>query len=838
MTAKLANEDAQNQQLRQRLAMLGRQVDELERTRGDLRRAEEELRELRDRVAGGRGEDGGETASPVLLSEVEQLRRRVVEMEGKDGDGVRLVDQCGDLDRRLGHASIQGRSLKAEVEKLNGRISELDRLEEALGRSRQEGSSLRSSLEKEKAATKQLSGELEVLRIRVRELEAIEGPLERSEGRLRQDLTKLRTLTMVLVEDRKAMAERLQQAEHKLQQGKEGRSQEGHNKVSPADEKLVEERGKALKSRAEMEERYRSVERERDELGSRLRTEEERSRDLQSKANSMRRRIEALERRDGGKERREGKDDETNDERKHEDDDNKVLELSQEVERLRRRLTQKEVVEEELMKAEEEYESLERRCNEEQERSRALREKLEEARTEVSRYRLAEKGKEEPNQEHLLLIRLQEEQVKSRLLSREVETLREKVQRLMGTEESIGQVQMDHATLQRRLAQQEVRNRELAREMEGLTQELERYRHFSKSLRPGMNGRRFADLHQSTKEVQTEPEKPNHLPPDYQSLAPTVLNGKLLGDDGKDLNHNEKQVVKKNSSPLANLNMQNNNLRRSSIPLANRKVSPQGNSEVLNSNLVKKGDLVVTHNPGQPLHIKVTPDHSLNTATLEISSPTADNTTSYTSTALIPTTGAPPKQRITIIQNSSMSPPKVVPCSPSAPDEVSSPSRAFSPPLTLTSLSRVATPNSLRSHTPDPSVSPVQILTVCTGSSDPTEVVGQAMFRVTPERQPNGWHLQKSTSAGPSVITTDDNKIHIHLGSPYIQALNGIAHVATQPGRQYHSPGQEPGGARTQVLPNGCHVKSSGKITSSITITPATSPASHPSHITVSGLYE
>lgn len=582
------------------------------------------------------------------------------------------------------------------------------------------------------------------------------------------------------------------------------------------------------------------MEKERDELGARLRTEEEKSGDLQSKVNSMRRRLEILERKDRMKERYMEKDEGMNINQKYQEEDNKVRELSQEVDRLRSRLMQKEVVEGELMKAEEEYESMERRCCEEQGRCQALSKQLEEARMELSRYQLTEKRMDEPNQEHILLRRLQEEQVKSRLLSREVEALREKIQRLMGTEESINQVQINHTTLQRKLAQQEVRNRELAREMESLTQELERYRRFSKSLRPGMNGRRFADLHQSTKEVQTEPEEAYYLPPDYQSLVPMVVNGNLPEEDEReDLNHNKEQVVMTKISPSANLSMQNNNQRRSSIPLANRRGTHQSlsNGEVLNTNLVKKGDLVLTHNPGQPLHIKVTPDHSHNTATLEITSPTVDNTASYTSTAVIPTSGAPPKQRITIIQNSSMSPPKVKSSSSPSPDGVFCPDRAISP-LSLTSLSRVTTPNSFRSQSPDSTGSPVQIVTVSTGSPEPTEVIGQAMFQVTPERKQNGWHLQKSNSAGPSIITTEDNKIHIHLGSPYIQALNGIAHVASQPGRQYHSPGQEARELKTQVLTNGCNVKSSSKITSSITITPATSPVLHPSHVTVSGLYD
>ncbi|CDQ93556.1 unnamed protein product [Oncorhynchus mykiss] len=618
----------------------------------------------------------GCATTPGLLSEVEQLRMRVVEMEGKDEELIRMGDQCRDLDRNLGRESSQSRSLKAEVDKLNGRISELDRLEEALGKSRQECSSLKGSLEKERASTKQLSGELDTLRVRVRELEAIEGQLEKSEGVLRQDFAKLRTLTVVVVEERKNMAERLRQTEEKLQEKKDGKLQAESDRVSTATEKLIEESRKALRSKAELEDRFQSVAKERDVLRVRLRAEEDRSGDLQSKVSAMKKRILILEVKKG-ESCREVKSpllDNTN--HGYQQEDNKVKELTQEVDRLRRRLMQKGVIEGELMKAEEDFESLERRCSKEQERARALAVELEESRRELSKYQLAEK--KENNQEHLLLRRLQEEQVKSVLLKRE----------------------------------------------------------------------------------------DNHHPI---------------------------------------------------------------NCKVLNSNFFQKGDVMLAHTPGKPLHIKVTPDHGLNTAMLDISSPTTDNALSYTSTAVIPTSGASPKQRITIIPNAAISPVATTKNTPLS-EGFGSPDRVLSP-LIKTPVS-VMSPASSRSVSPDHIGSPIQMLTVSTGSLESAKVIGQAVFRVSPERQ-NGWQLQRSDSTGPSIITTEDNKIHIHLGSPYIQSFNGI--TQSQSGGPYHTPGLE---LRTPVLTNGCHVKGNSKITSSITIAPANTPVSRPSHITVSGPYD
>lgn len=745
------------------------------------------------------------TAPPSLLSEVEMLRRRVVEMEGKDEELLRMWDQCRDLDRRLARETSHCRSLRVEVDKLNGRISELDRIEEALGKSKQDCGILKGSLEREREVSRMLSAELDTLKVRVRELEAIEGQLEKSEAVIRQDLAKLRSLTVALVEDRKTMAERLRQAEEKLNR-KEGRRSEQSN-LAPMTERRGDEKQQTLRSKADLEERIKVIAKEKDELQDRLQTEEERNRELQSKITTMKRRLQVLEnRKEKGEKYGHSSINPNNPNHQCQTEDNKVKELAQELDRLRKRLQDKEVVEGELMKVEEEFESLQKRFRDEQRRSQALTEELEMAKRELSRYDQAEK--QEVNQEHLLLCRLQKEQVKSRLLGREVETLKEKLQKLMGTEESICRVQTDHSTLQRKLIQQEARNRELAREMKELNSELDRYRRI-KNLTPGAS-RHFSDLHQTSKEVQTE-EK-GSLPPDYSMHAEKL--DKEYEDE--DPNHNA-EVMNRSSSLVNNLN---------SLNSANNNIS-QYSSHSPNSidmhQTVNGEVMMLTHTPGQPLHIKVTPHHILNTATLEISSPTGDSASSYTSTAVIPTSGASPKQRITIIQNST-------PSAVNTKTPPSSPDRTISP-LNGTAVPRVLSTNSSRSVTPDHNSSPIQIVTVRTCSPEPSEVTGQAVFCKTPERQ-NSWKSNSSGDTSPSIITTEDNKIHIHLGSPYIQPLNGMTHGTPQPVGPYYLRHEQ----RTQVLANGCHVKGVGKITSSITISPATSSASHSSNITVSGL--
>ncbi|KAM9766739.1 filamin A-interacting protein 1-like isoform 2-T3 [Menidia menidia] len=833
MTAKLTAEDAQNRHLRQKLSALSRQLDELEETNKTLRRAEEELQELRDKIS--RGECGNSS----LMSELEELRKRVLEMEGKDEELIRMEDHCRDLNKKLEKEANQSRCLKAEVDKLNHRIMELEKLEDAFSKSKQECGSVKINLEKERTVSKVLTGELEALNVRVKELEAAESQLGKTETALKEDLTKLKTLTVMLVDERKAMAEKLKQMENKVQNST-GKLQAEQDKVTSVTEKLIEESKKALRSKAELEDKMCGATKERDDLRAKLKAEQENSKDLESKINMMKKRLQSLETIEREHLRNKAKEEhiKTPLANRFQQEDNKVKDLTQEVERLRSKLKDMKVAEGDLSKTEE-FETLEKRFASEQEKAKALMEELEISRKELSKYQLAEK--KECNQENVLYKRLKEEEAKSSHLTREVAALKEKIHEYMGTEESICRVKTDHSTLQRKLTQQEVRNKELAREMETLTRELERYRRFSKSLRPGMNGRRFSDLHVSCKEVQTEPL--DFLPPDCKAVAPlecAVVNGKLYRESEAEENanySNEFQLAKRGPSLINNVNNLNNSLRRSRGPLLKSKDAPhQVNGKVQlrqNGNHVQPGDVVLTHSPGQPLHIKVTPDHGHNTAMLEITSPTTESAQSFTSTAVIPTSGGPPKQRITIIQSASISPtaksisPTAKSKSPSMSDEPCSPDRALSP-FTMASYSRTMTPDSCGSMTPDRAMSPIQIVSVVTGtpdrsvSAEPGEVGagGHAVFRVTPER-PGGWQVQRSNSSGPNVITTEDNKIHIHLGSPFIPS---------QTPNPCGAPGVQEQRSQAAVPPAS---KGGGKITSSITIKPTSTPVQRPSQITI-----
>ena len=210
MNAKLASQESHNRQLRLKLVGLTQRIEELEETNKNLQKAEEELQELRDKIA------KGECGNSSLMAEVENLRKRVLEMEGKDEEITKTESQCRELKKKLQEEEHHSRELKLEVEKLQKRMSELEKLEEAFSKSKSECTQLHLNLEKEKNLTKDLLNELEVVKSRVKELECSESRLEKAELSLKDDLTKLKSFTVMLVDERKNMMEKIKQEEKKV----------------------------------------------------------------------------------------------------------------------------------------------------------------------------------------------------------------------------------------------------------------------------------------------------------------------------------------------------------------------------------------------------------------------------------------------------------------------------------------------------------------------------------------------------------------------------------------------------------------------------------------------
>ncbi|KAK1338246.1 hypothetical protein QTO34_001360 [Cnephaeus nilssonii] len=492
MNAKLANQESHNRQLRLKLVGLTQRIEELEETNKNLQKAEEELQELRDKIA------KGECGNSSLMAEVENLRKRVLEMEGKDEEITKTESQCRELRKKLQEEEHHSRELKIEVEKLQKRMSELEKLEEAFSKSKSECTQLHLNLEKEKNLTKDLLNELEVVKSRVKELECSESRLEKAELSLKDDLTKLKSFTVMLVDERKNMMEKIKQEERKVD-GLNKNFKVEQGKVMDVTEKLIEESKKLLKLKSEMEERVYNLTKERDELVGKLKSEEEKSSELSCSVDLLKKRLDGIE--EVEREITRGRS------RKGPEltcpEDNKIKELTLEIERLKKRLQQLEVVEGDLMKTEDEYDQLEQKFRTEQDKANFLSQQLEEIKHQIAKNKAIEKG-EAVSQEAELRHRFRLEEAKSRDLKAEVQALKEKIHELMNKEDQLSQLQVDYSVLQQRFMEEENKNKNMGQEVLNLTKELELSKRYSRALRPSMNGRRMVDIPVTSTGVQTD----------------------------------------------------------------------------------------------------------------------------------------------------------------------------------------------------------------------------------------------------------------------------------------------------------------------------------------------
>ncbi|TSY13804.1 Filamin A-interacting protein 1-like [Bagarius yarrelli] len=746
MSNKLADENRENRQLHQKLATLTQKIGELEKLNKTLCRAGEELQKLKDKKGEGNG-------NYILVSEVEDLRKRVVEMEEKDEELVKMENLCTDLKRKLEKESTQNCSLRTELDKLDHRVLELEELDNVCAENKQECSSLKCNLEKEQAVTKHMCNELDNLRIRIKELEAAESLLQKTEWTLKEDITKLKTLTVMLVNERKNMAEKLKQLENKVQDST-AKLQVEQDKVTSVTEKLIKESKKALKIKVEMEEKLCIATKESNDLKIKLKSEEDKNKDLQSEVSLMEKRLQSMEAVEREFLRNKAKEENMKSLIKNgfQQEDNKLKDLTQEVEWLRRKVSKMNVVEKDLLKTQNESDSLENGYSNE----KALREELETTKNELSKYQLVEK--ENLNQELILYKQLKEEEVKSSNLAKEVEALKEKIHNYMGIEESICNMKTEYATLQRKLTQQEIRNKELVREKESLTREVERYHRFSKSLRPGMIGRRLSDLQVSTKEVQTE---------STDSPTSTSKKPSIPEESNQQYEHNSAKCS--TSHNHLNDSTKYGNLVSESIEKQHFNNCNLQNTQ--NGPCIQQEHIIVTHNLSQPLHIKVTPNYSPNTSTPKITNSTTENVQPYINSTTesiqtYTTTTVPPnidctRKQVTLIHN-----PPVSPQNNKCHTSIKGPM-----------ISELLKPDCVMSSTK---------MSTITGDSDKVQKSkvepGNTVYCVMPQRQ-NDWHAQRYNRAIQSVLSKKD-KLHIHLGISCPQTTNGNTEPACSPGQE------------------------------------------------------
>ncbi|XP_074093440.1 filamin-A-interacting protein 1 isoform X2 [Macrotis lagotis] len=818
MNAKLANQESHNRQLRLKLVGLTRRIEELEETNKNLQKAEEELQELRDKIA------KGECGNSSLMVEVENLRKRVLEMEGKDEEITKTESQCRELKKKLQEEEHHSKELRLEVEKLQKRMAELEKLEEAFSKSKSECTQLHLNLEKEKNLTKDLINELEVVKSRVKDLESSESRLEKAEMSLKDDLTKLKSFTVMLVDERKNMMEKIKQEERKVD-GLNKNFKVEQGKVMDVTEKLIDESKKLLKLKSEMEEKVYSLTKERDELMGRLRSEEEKSSELSCSVDRLKKRLDGMEEVER----------EINRSRSRKGpeltcpEDNKIKELTLEIERLKNRLQQLEVVEGDLMKTEDEYDQLEQKFRTEQDKANFLSQQLEEIKHQIAKNKAIEKG-EAVSQEAELRHRFRMEEAKSRDLKAEVQALKEKIHELMNKEDQLSQLQVDYSVLQQRFMEEESKNRNMGQEVLNLTKELELSKRYSRALRPSMNGRRMVDIPVASTGVQTDVVSNDS----GEEETPAVFIRKSFQEENHIMSNLRQVGLKKpmeRSSVLDRYPPAANELtmRKSWIPwMRKRENGPPTTPEKgprTNSGPGHPGEVVLSPKQGQPLHIRVTPDHENSTATLEITSPTSEEF--FSSTTVIPTLGNQ-KPRITIIPSPNVSQKS------KGSDTTLGPERAMSP-VTITTFSREKTPEGSRGPFMERPTSPIQIMTVST-SAAPAEIsvspeskeipIGRTVFKVTPEKQTVPTPVRKFNS-NANIITTEDNKIHIHLGSQFKRSPGTSAEganplITVRPVNVTAEKEVATGTVLRSPRNNLSSRPGASKVTSTITITPAT----------------
>lgn len=824
MSAKLACQELHNRQLNAKLLGLTHTVEELEESNKALRKSEEDLQEMRETIV------KGECGNSNLIAELENLRKRVLEMEGKDEEITKTENQCKELRKRLQEEDSKSKDLRLEVEKLQKRMVELEKLEGAFSISKTECAQLHTTLETEKGLTKELSDEVIALKIRMKEIESSEIKVEKSELSLKDDLSKLKSLTVALMEERKTLVERMT-SDEKKRQDLCGMVKVEQGKVMEVTGKLIEESKKLLKLKSEMENKVNILTIEKGELSTKLADETDKTKDLNTKLSQMKKRLDGLEQAEKLSMKNSVKCElgPMSDPGKRED--NKVKELTFEIERLKNRLKQLEVVEGDLIKTEDQYDMLEKRFITEQDKANILSQQVEAMRSQIARNKAIEKGEEESHEEDLQQLHKREE-AKSKELQADVVALKEKIHELMHKEDQLSQLQVDYSVLQQRFMEEEEKAKNMGTEVFHLTKDLEVAKRHSRALRPSLNGRRMVDVAVTSTAVQTDALSIGPTEED----TPAVFIRKSVQEENHIMNNLRQKCLKKPTEKGSGIercpsSSSDLGMKKSWIPWMRKKdnTSHETNMEKHTNGHPVPSDLAVSQKQGQPLHIRVTPDHQNNMATLEISSPTAEDV--FSSSAPLSPNPSHFKPRITIIPTHSAATHR----GKSTPGH-HGPERAKSP-VTITTISRAKSPEIIRSSSSASGrpLSPVTIMTVSTtvvpeasASPEPQEMtMGRAVFKVTPEKQVVPMPIRKCHNNTSIITTTDDNKIHIHLGNSItpkmvvrpVPSVTESKELTLSTGTVLRSP---------RHITTTATRTTQSKVMSSITISPVTSTTTRP----------
>ncbi|NWT18008.1 LUZP1 protein, partial [Vireo altiloquus] len=360
--------ETSNRHLRFKLQSLSRRVDELEEAIKNLQKAEDELLDLQDKVIQAEGSNSS------LLADIEALRKRVLKIEGKDEEIRKAEELCRLMKEKLEEEESLTRDLKSEIELLQRRMAELEKLEEAFSRSKNDCTQLCLSLNEEKNLTKKISTELEILRVKVKDLESSEDRLDKTEQTLTGELEKLKSLALSFITERKHFNEREKQNEKIIQELTQKLEQ--NNKLNRADQtrnasNLLERSSNNLLDRNDM--------RIEDDLTSALPSKETRRKGsvdyLKHVENESRNKSE-------------------NQKNKNQED-NKVKDLTQEIEKLKTQIKHFESLEEELKKVRAKNNDLQDSYLSEQNKNKLLTGQLEEIKMQIKKQKDLENGEVE-----------------------------------------------------------------------------------------------------------------------------------------------------------------------------------------------------------------------------------------------------------------------------------------------------------------------------------------------------------------------------------------------------------------------------------------------------------
>lgn len=825
MAAKLANQESQQRPVCQSESVLLKKIKALEETNAVLQKSAEELQELRDKIS------KGQCGNSNLMVELENLHKQVLEMEGKDEEISKTVKLCNELKLNLQTEETKNKELKMEVETLQKRITELEKLEEAINIGRTECSQLQIAIEKEKNLSKEIADELVAVKIRMKEVETSELKLGKAELILKEEVMKLKSVTTIMVNERKNLSERICSEEKKREEVEKLFKAE-QEKVMEVTERLIEESKRLLKFKSEMEKKISTLVNENDELRCKLAGEEEKCKDLNLKICLMKQTNDSM-----------------NDEAKDPPnkvlnfevnrytncsvkDQNKISELTMEIERLKNRLKQLEVVEGDLLKTEDEYGMLEKRFKNEQEKAKSLSRQVEEMRSEFALNMVKEK--EAFSKEAELWRRCRLEETKNKDLQADVQALKEKIHEIMHKEDQLSQLQVDYSVLQQRFHEEEDQKKIMSNEVIILTKELEITKRYSRALRPSNNGRRIMDVPMMSTGVQTDTSATEISDDD----TPAVFIKKSVQEENQIMSSLRQKSLKKPSArptvrelyppPPSDLG-----LKKSCIPWMKKKESHVQSSlekSVSINRDITHSEIKITPKQGQPFHIHVTPEHQNSKTTLQISSSSAEI---FNSTIPTPSQGLH-KPQITIIPTTVVSPKE-------RSKDQKGPERAKSP-ITITAISRARSPEIIKSPSIERPMSPVNLplntsaMTDMSSSSESQELItGRAVFKLTPEKRMVPTPIKKCNS-NANIITTDDNKIHIHLGQQIKKSCeNSTSVVVGKPAAVANESKELSTGTVLRSPRHGTINKQvSSKVTSCLTITQVASQPPRPTLYVVS----